>query len=96
MKINQIRKARGISQAEIAEMVGVTQATISKLENLDPGCTIGKYVEYAAALGVPLYELFADDRSLGESALISAFRRLPAERQAGWLDMARLAKDDRL
>lgn len=93
MRLKQIRKAKGLSQAEIADMIGVNQSTISKMENGDPGCTIDKFQAYAAALGVTLSELFADDREAAESILVSAFRGLSADRQKGWLDMAKAVRD---
>lgn len=94
MRLNRIRKQRGISQVDLAEMIGVSQATISKMESMEEGCTIGKYAEYAAALGVTLSDLFADERSAAENALLTAFRQMPPDRQAGWIDMAKLAKSD--
>lgn len=95
MRLKQIRKAKGLSQADLADMIGVNQSTISKMENGEHGCTIEKFQAYAAALGVGLSDLFADDRTAAEDVLVSAFRALSPERQKGWLDMAKAARDDR-
>ena len=92
MKIKEPRKAKGLSQGELAEMIGTTQPTISKMEAGDAGCTIGLYRAYADAVGVTLSDLFADDRSAAELALIKTFRTLSPDRQAGWLEMARLVQ----
>ena len=48
----EIRKSRGVSQHELAAMVGMTAATISRLER---GCTdarIGTAVKLASALDI--------------------------------------------
>lgn len=95
MRLKQIRKAKGLSQADLADMIGVNQSTISKMENGEQGCTIEKFQAYAAAVGVGLSDLFADDRTAAEDVLVSAFRALSPERQKGWLDMAKAARDDR-
>ena len=92
MSVNKTRKARGLSQADLAEMVGVNQATISKLENLDEGCTIGRYMQYAAALGVTLADLFGEDRSEIEARLIEAFRKIPQEQHARVLGLLEIAE----
>ncbi len=54
------RVRRRWSSAELAERVGVSRATISKLEHGDPGVAIGTFFEAAMVVGVPL---FTDDTS---------------------------------
>jgi len=94
MNIPTIRKLRGLTQADLAEMAGVQQSTISRAENLDRGTTIGQYLDIASALGVPLADLFIESRAKAEAELLDAFRRLPPDRQRGWLDMARTVAAD--
>lgn len=48
------RKARGLSQAALAERIGLRQATISKLESGEPGTRIGTLLDVIAALGLHL------------------------------------------
>lgn len=94
MTISDLRKTRGLTQVDLAEMARLTQPTVSRAENLDDGATLGTYKAIAVALGVPLGDLFGDARTRDEQNLLEAFRRLPPERQRGWLDMAALAAAD--
>lgn len=94
MNLAKIRKAKKITQIQLAEMSGVTQPTISRAERGDDGITVGTYRACAEALGVTLIELFADDRSAGQEMLLSAFDRLPPSRQQAWLAMAELARKE--
>lgn len=43
MKLAQIRKAKGLTQIQMAERVGMTQPTISRAERGDDGITVGTY-----------------------------------------------------
>lgn len=90
MNLSNLRKLRGINQTELADMIGATQPTISRLERGDDGCTIGQYKRCAEVLGVQLADLFTDDRTRAENELLDLFRKQPQARRDGWLDMARL------
>lgn len=83
-----IRKAKGLSQTDLAELAGVEQPTISKLERGNQSITLRTLMAVAEALQVPLSDLFAD-RSDAERAIIQAYRSLPEQRRRGWQDMAR-------
>lgn len=89
MQMAKIRKQRGLSQAALADKIGVEQPTISRLEREDEGATLRLYKKTASVLGVSLAELFANDREMAELSIIQAFRGLPQDRQEGWLDIAR-------
>ena len=89
MNMENIRRLRNLTQEDLADMVESSQPTIGRAEKLYPGTTIRLYLKIANALRVPLADLFLEDRSTAESILVDAFRRLPPERQQGWLDMAR-------
>lgn len=89
MQVARIRKQLGLTQVELAEIVGVEQPTISRLERGSGNVTLRLIKSVSAALGVTPAELLADDREIAELALIQAFRSLPRERQEGWPDMAR-------
>lgn len=88
MRAAEIRKAKGLSQADLAHLVGVEQPTISRFERGSDNVTLGLVRRIADALEVPLPDLFADDRAAAEQALLQAFRQLSPERQRGWMDMA--------
>lgn len=94
MNIAKLRKAKGLNQTELAEMASVTQPTISRAEKGDDSVTLGNYKAIAAALGVPLSDLFLEDRTTAEMAIVRAYRRLPPERQQGWQDMLKVADLD--
>jgi HTH-type transcriptional regulator / antitoxin HipB len=49
--IRRERKSRGLSQAALAELVGLRQATISSLEAGEPGTRIGTLLDVIGALG---------------------------------------------
>ena len=86
--IERIRKIRGLTQGDLAEMVGVKQPHISRIEKGDDGPPLRLFAAIADALHVSLSDLFADDRSDLETILVAAFRRLSPDRQQGWVDLA--------
>lgn len=88
MRVAEIRRSKGLSQADLAELAGVEQPTISRIERGNDAVTLRVLRQVAAALGVSLSDLFSDDRSAAETALLEAFRSLPKDRQQGWLDLA--------
>jgi len=58
--IREARAARGWTQRELAERVGTTPATISKVERGDLTVGVGLVFDAAVLVGVPL---FVEDRS---------------------------------
>ena len=54
--IRAARVRRRWSSAELAERVGVSRPTISKIEHGDPGVAIGTFFEAATLVGVPLFD----------------------------------------
>ncbi|WP_304620506.1 helix-turn-helix domain-containing protein [Paracoccus sediminilitoris] len=90
--IARIRKAKGLRQNDLADMVGVSQPHISRIEKGDEGPPLSLFRTIADALNVPLSALFSDPRTDVEQALIEAFRDLPESRRQGWLEMARLVQ----
>lgn len=90
--IGRIRKARKLRQEDLAEMVGVKQPHISRIEKGDEGPPLSLFRQIANALDVPLAALFSDERSTAEQALLDAFTALPPARRQGWLEMARLVQ----
>ncbi|MBT0778035.1 helix-turn-helix domain-containing protein [Paracoccus sp. pheM1] len=94
MNLERLRRDRDLNQDELAEMAGVKQSTISKIEGGFDGVTLRVLKQIAAALEVEVSDLFADDRTRAEAALIRAFRTLSPERQQGWLDLAEALAHD--
>lgn len=93
--IAELRKRAGLNQHDLAEMIGVSQPHISRIERGDAGIRIFQFAEIAKALNVEIAALFSDDRSRSEQELVDAFRALPEDRRQGWLDMARLVHTSR-
>ena len=95
MNLERLRRARGWNQDDLAEVAGVKQSTISKIERGYDGVTLRVLKQLAAALDVEVADLFGDERSGAEMALIRVFRGLSADRQRGWLDLVEtLARDE--
>tara|TARA_R110000737_G_C14503509_1_gene472376 strand:+ start:391 stop:702 length:312 start_codon:yes stop_codon:yes gene_type:complete len=86
--VAKIRKSKNLSQAELADLAGVEQPTISKLERGNESVTLRTIQAVANALQVPLSDLFLE-RSEAERAIVQAYRSLPEQRRQGWQDMAR-------
>jgi transcriptional regulator with XRE-family HTH domain len=59
-QIRQARLERRWSQQELADRVGITPDTLSKIERGDPSVRLGSAFETATLAGIPL---FHDDRS---------------------------------
>lgn len=55
--IREARLKRGLSQTELAAMIGTDQAAISRIENGGCGAGIASYIKIADALGVKLGSL---------------------------------------
>lgn len=88
MNLKRIRQLKGLTQRDLAEMAGLEQPTVSKIEQGYDGVTLRTLNRIADALDISLLELLGEDRSAAEKAIIAAFRRLSPDRQRGWLDMA--------
>jgi transcriptional regulator with XRE-family HTH domain len=65
-EIAQARRERRWSAQELADRIGVTRPTLTKIERGDPGVGLGLAFEAAALLGVPLFE--ADPARLSAEA----------------------------
>lgn len=74
MNLRRIREARKLNQRQLAELVGVDQATIQRAETMHPSAKLATYRMCAQALGISLAELFSEDRTAAEETLIAAFR----------------------
>lgn len=94
IQLRVLRKIKGFSQGDLADAAGVEQSYISKIENGWEGVTLRNLRFIAEALDVEVHELLSPETSAAEAALIKVFRDLSPERQKGWVEMARLAKDD--
>ena len=88
MNIDTIRRMRGLNQEQLAELSGTSQAQIARAEKGDSGVTLGKLKAIAAALQVPLEDLFLD-RTRVEADIVQMFRRLPDSQKTVWLELSK-------
>lgn len=61
--IRVARLRRGWTVRQLAERVGVSQPTIIKVERGDPTVASGTMLEAATLVGVPLFDVDANDRA---------------------------------
>lgn len=61
-RLKQYRTERGLTQGELAELVGVTRKTVNTIENgvFSPSALLA--IKLAAALSVPVEQLFWIER----------------------------------
>jgi len=88
-RIRKFRKTKGMSQMELAELMGVSYQQIQKYENGTSNLTMGRIRQLADALGVTVYMLIPPGEnmvsenvadymhmSLEEQDLLKLFRRI--------------------
>lgn len=63
--IRKARIERKMTAEELAERAGLSRGLLRRIENGDPGCTLGAVFEAAAIAGVPLFD--ADERALSST-----------------------------
>jgi transcriptional regulator with XRE-family HTH domain len=56
-----LRRARGISQAELAQRLGISQNAYCRIENGKRELTVARFIALSHALGVPPGELLDGD-----------------------------------
>lgn len=62
LSVSYFRKARGLTQQQLADKMDVNYETISRIENANTGLSMDMLFELSRALGVTLHELFAHAR----------------------------------
>lgn len=87
--LTSIRKAKGLSQTELAEAVGIKQATVSRIEKGVNNPSLDVAEKIAVALGVNVVELFGLPEL--EQTVLQKFREASPERRAALLTL--LASD---
>jgi transcriptional regulator with XRE-family HTH domain len=60
-RLRELRVAAGLSVADLAERVGTTSATVSRLERGSRGLTLGWMRRFALAIGVRATDLIIED-----------------------------------
>ena len=88
MNIARLRKLKGWSQNDLANIVGVEQPTISRIEKGADSVTLRLLNSIADALEVPVHVLLLDESDEAELRLLQIYRSLSDERKRGWDDLA--------
>lgn len=89
MMLAKLREAKGLRQEDLAEMIGMDKATISRAENMSSTAKLSTYIACAAALKVPLFHIFAGSHD--EISLIDNFSQLDVRYQNMILAIAKCA-----
>lgn len=92
MNLARIRKARGLSQGDLADMIGRDTATISRAENMSKTAKLETYQLCAKALNVTLADIFCDDIAPIERELLEAFRAVPEQQRGSFANLIDMAK----
>jgi transcriptional regulator with XRE-family HTH domain len=95
-RIKSLRKAKGYSQQKLMKLVGIGQASISKLETNKSAMALGSTIaKMAEALGVsPEFLLTGQVKSAvgTEKEVLTIYRAIDPAYIEAWLDMGRLWK----
>ena len=93
VKIAELRKKFGVSQSDLAELIGVSRPYLAQIENETRSLSAVRQSAIAKALEIDpadLIDFDAPDQD-DEKYLIQSFRRLRPEQRKEWLDLARVA-----
>lgn len=92
MNLARIRKARGLSQGDLADMIGKDTATISRAENMSKTAKLETYQLCAEKLNITLSDIFCEDIAPIERELLAAFRAFPEAQRAPFVGLIDMAK----
>lgn len=79
----EIRKAHNLTQAVVAERMGVSQSAVAQMERYDANPTLSTLTRYALAVGARMEHRVIDDVDgyvESRDANVIPFRRTPASR----------------
>lgn len=75
-RIRKVRKARGLSQEKLAEIIGISTTHMSHIETGNTKMSLSTFAELARALEVRTDNLLYDDKPGDRSSLISYIAEL--------------------
>lgn len=95
-RVAEARKAKGYTQEQLAEAIGVEPVTLSRQETGDRALSLSNLARIADALDIALGELLGTERELpktkhgpAEAELLRRFKRLSASGQDAVLRLLR-------
>ncbi|MDJ0628546.1 MAG: helix-turn-helix transcriptional regulator [Rhodobacter sp.] len=89
----QFRDLKGWSQKDLADIVGLNQSTIQRAETEHPSAKLATYKKCADVLGVSLCDIFCEQRSDLEAAVLKILSEIPSERHQEVLALFQLARN---
>ena len=99
-RIRELRKARGVSQAELGRMIGMHQTMVGNIENGNRSLTVEWARRFAKALSVSVADLLTEDDNPGrlrddEAELLKAYRGASADQKGNIQRVAETLSDFR-
>ena len=88
-RLREIRKIRGMTQAQVAEVASLDPQNLQRAETARVALSVDRLWKVARALGVPMAELFADVGAEvpatpwdeDEAKVVARWRNVPADRR---------------
>jgi transcriptional regulator with XRE-family HTH domain len=78
-RLAKLREQKGLRQEDLAAMIGVDKAKISRAENEHKSAMLSTYRACAEALEVPLSAIFSDELTPEERWFLDMLRALPEQ-----------------
>lgn len=94
MRLKELRDLRGLTQRDLAEMIGMDAATVNRAEKMADSAKLATYLKCAEALGVTLQDIFSDDYSPVERDLVKLFRGASPETREHFVGLLRAQQRD--
>jgi transcriptional regulator with XRE-family HTH domain len=94
MNLARIREARGLTQRDLADMIGMDASTVNRAEKGAPSAKLDTYKKCAIALGVTLSDIFSAPLSASEATLLEKFKSIPEQHRAQILALFDLVRTD--
>lgn len=89
LRIRELRKARRLSQEELADKAGLSRSQLSEIETETKPANTLRLSAIAAALGVPVEQLFEDSaRERYTSEIVDLMKTMTEEDKAALIRMA--------
>ncbi len=90
LRVKEIRRTLRISQQTLADKAGLSRSQLAEIENETEAATPRRLESIAAALGVPVHELFTTDaRDAYRGEIEVLMRQMSEQDQQALLRMAR-------